>query len=343
MLQSDPIVIEIDGEVHKFRHNDRIKGDVPAARKSVMNAISFFRTQEDFDNLRPLLEGVHYAGCPLGHDQVVNVIRRCGTNDRIHDIIECARKPEDTGIRLASSEIINELLHQILMRAFNKSHPYDTAQSLRWSEMVIEFLAEDAHKPRLHRGRSNLTPGELPLDRDPQVLLARLRLAAVLARDGPPSPEPESKGEGEAKSENENDVTTRPARKEKYIHNEEILVQKTRDYAQEIVRLWPEGRRVRSLQPAVMYEDGGKMKYLRFNSKFATLMTPLLHGLDAAIEVLGSTPAQAADSALASQLRSRRNVLNEELREAYEDIKDRPWSRGLQTYQSFYGPEGFNS
>lgn len=63
-LQADPIIVEIDGEVIKFRYQNPLT-DIPNTRKSLVSAIALFETDADFANLRPLLEGItHTAHAP---------------------------------------------------------------------------------------------------------------------------------------------------------------------------------------------------------------------------------------------------------------------------------------
>ena len=339
-LQTDPIVIEIDGEVHKFRHMNFTRGDVPPARETAMRAIKNFAEDKDFDNLRPLIEGLYYAGYPMGHDSTVKTIRLCGQHDRIYDIIDCARRVKETGIRLASSEMVNELLHQIQMRAFSSSDdpdPRHTAQCLRWAEMVIDMLAEDEHRTRPSPSGA-VVEGELPLDRDPQVLLARLHLAAALAQQAEVQAEAGAEAGDESQesgAEGQESKKTKPDR--------EAAIRKTRDYAKEIVHLWPEGRKLTELQPAKLYERDpktrklGKMGYMNGPGKFVSLAIPLLHGLDLAIKVLEST----GDGALAAQLATRRQVLADEFRGPWEILSKKDGTpRGISTLEKFYANDG---
>ncbi|KAI0834923.1 hypothetical protein F5Y06DRAFT_300110 [Hypoxylon sp. FL0890] len=289
-LQSDPIIIEIDGEVFKFRYLNPFK-DMPNTRRSVFAAISQFSTPADFANLRPLLEGIAHGGRKLKPDFYCSVVRLVAQKGHIHDIIECARGAARTNFRLDNSEKANEVLHHIQMKAVESGwDEAETTRTLRWAEMVIELMQEEEHQPRrLHDEK--MLEGELPLYRDPMVLLAPLHLtAALVAKKGP-----------EADAD---------------------LVDKLNKYAKDIVRLWPEGKKLMEVQPKELFEDYHKMGYLREANKLAVLTTPLLYGLETAIPLISSPE-------LASQLQSRRDILAQEI----EDARKAAIVKGAKKYE----------
>lgn len=311
-LQSDPIIIEIDGEVLKFRHTNPLKGGIPQTRRSVIRAVEQFAAPEDFANLKPLLEGIHYTNYKFDASFHTKILRVCGVRGRIYHVLQCARAARTTGLRLDSSEKANEALHFVQLKAVDAGFdPTETARALRWAEIVVAMLADEQHRP--HR---RPVEGELPLDRDPQVLLARLHLAASLAQN-PFTPQPE---EGVS-----NNLTI------------EEVVGKVNDYAADIVRLWPEGRRLREIQPLQLYQDENKMGYLSEPNKFVALAAPLLHGLDAAIDVVGGVGDKPQ---LADQLRARRDTLNAEIQEARAGLSgEETPRRGEAIYQKLYGQQ----
>ncbi|RYO75753.1 hypothetical protein DL764_010331 [Monosporascus ibericus] len=302
-LQSDPVVIEIDGEVLKFRHMNPLAGDIPETRRSVIQAVSRFETADDFVNLQPLLEGIYYTGRKFDAGFYAKVVRLAGRRGRVYDALACARMARRTGLRLDSSEKANEVLHFVQFKAVDAGFaPADTARALRWAELVVDMLADEQHQPRRRKDEPP-AEGELPLDRDPQVLLARLHLAAALARSR------RAGGGGEA---------------------DEAVVEKVNKYAADVVGLWPEGKRLRDLQPAVLYGGEHKMGYLLEPNKFVVLAAPLLYGIETAIDVV--------EPELADQLRSRRDTLEAEVQEARAAYDMKP-GRGEAVYQKLYGAE----
>ncbi|RYP49695.1 hypothetical protein DL768_004631 [Monosporascus sp. mg162] len=303
-LQSDPVVIEIDGEVLKFRHMNPLAGDIPETRRSVIQAVSRFETADDFVNLQPLLEGIYYTSRKFDAGFYAKILRLAGQRGRVYDALACARMARRTGLRLDSSEKANEVLHFVQFKAIDAGFaPADTARALRWAELVIDMLADEQHQPRRRKDEPP-AEGELPLDRDPQVLLARLHLAAALARSR------RAEGGGEA--------------------DEAAVVEKVNKYAADIVGVWPEGKRLKDLQPAVLYEDEEKMGYLLEPNKFVVLAAPLLYGIETAIDVV--------EPELAGQLRSRRDTLEAEVQEARAAYDMKP-GRGEAVYQKLYGAQ----
>ncbi len=311
-MESDPIIIEIDGEVLRFGHMNPLLGDIPETRRSVLDVVSRFATDADFANLKPLLEGIAHTGYRFSPSFHAKILRLCGTRGHVYAAIECARAVRTTGLRLDSSEKANELLHFIQLRAADAGFAVDeTAQALRWAEMVVDMLVDEQHL-LVRRKDERPVDGELPPDRDPQVLLARLHLAAAVARN-----------QVRARDENPLDDAAAggPAA---------AAVEKADEYGADIARLWPEDRPLRSLQPSSLYEDHDKMGYLLEPNKFITLATPLLHGLDVAAAVV-------ARPGLADQLRARRDTLAAEIQAARETYGVEKPERGNSIYRKFYG------
>lgn len=300
-LQSDPIIIEIDGEVIKFRHLNPFR-DMPQTRRSVVSAISQFSTPADFANLRPLLEGIAYARRKFDHSFYCKVLRIVGEKGHIYDIIECARGVARTGFKLDTSEKVNEILNFVQMKAVESGwDEAATAKALRWAEMVLELIQKEEHQPR-RRKDEHMLEGELPLHRDPMVLLAPLHLtAALVAKKGP-----EAEGD---------------------------LVDKLNKYAKDIVRLWPEGKKLVEVQPSELYEDRDRMGYLRGANKFVTIATPLLYGLETAIKVVSPE--------LSTQLQSRRDILANEVQEARVVAGQNPEKRGEVVWRKVYDNEAW--
>ncbi|KAK5627780.1 hypothetical protein RRF57_003495 [Xylaria bambusicola] len=292
-LNADPIVMDIDGEIIKFRYHNALT-DLPNTQKSIGTAIGMFETAADFANLKPLLEGIHYAGRKIPPSLYTKILRVVCSKGHVYDIIDCARSVRRTGYKLDTSEKVNEILHSIQLKARDAEwDEAETRQALRWADMVVEMLHDEAHQPKRPKDQP-LLPGEIPLNRDPMVLAAQLHLAAVLAS--------------------------------RYEAGEEIL-DRVDKLARDIVMLWPEGKKIKELQPAELYEDVEKRGYLVWASKFVSLATPLLHGLE--------TAAKVVKPELASQLQTRCDTLRAEINEARE--KTHPEAqRHVDVYKRFY-------
>ncbi len=276
-LQSDPIIMEIDGEVFKFRYQNPLT-DVPNTRKSLWSAVSQFETAADFENLKPLLEGIQATGSAIQQDFFARLTRIVGGKGHVYHLIDCARCARRTGYKLDSSEKVVRVLYFVQMKARDADwDEAETRQALRWAEMVVEMLHDDAHQFH-YRKRETALPGEIHASRDPLVLAAPLHLAAVLAA--------------------------------RYEVGEEIL-EKVHKLARDIVAVWPEGKKLTELQPAELYADFRKMGYLLSSSKFAILAIPLLHGLETAAKVVEpelASQLQARCDTLAAQIKEVRDA-----------------------------------
>ncbi|KAI0383127.1 hypothetical protein F5Y04DRAFT_251887 [Hypomontagnella monticulosa] len=333
-LQSDPITIEIDGEVTKFQHQNPFV-DIPQTRRSVMSAITKFETAEDFANLRPLLEGIAYANRKFPASFYNKIVRNVGSKGRISLIIQCARGVAKTGLKLDSSEKVMETLHFVQMHAVEAN--YDsaaTAKALRWADMVVEMLQEKGHKPHLPKDKIKVK-GELPLYRDPMTILAQLHLAAALIVRGEPQvaetnaeasaeanaeaeAEDESEGEVEATSEGEVETTSEgeieatSEEKREVKFEPKVVAKKFAKYGRDLGRLWPKDKKLLEVQPAALFEVPSKLGYLREPNRFVSLATPLLRGLEMAVEAAETLKKPV----LTENLSSRRDILASEIQEA---------------------------
>jgi hypothetical protein len=287
--------MEIDGEVLKFRHLNPVGGDVPSAWKSAMAAIQKFETDADFANLQPLLEGIQNTKHGLTKAFYAKAIRVVGTKGRVYELVECARGARRTGFKLDSSEKVNEVLHFVQLKAADAGWAKgQTEQALRWAEVVIDLLEDEAHQPK----RWAVAEGDLPLNRDPQVLMAPLHLAAALVV--------------------------------KCKSGDEAAVEKTNKYARDVVRLWPEGKGLKELHPEKFYRDVATMGYFHDPNKFVALAAPLLHGLELAAQAV-SVPE------LSSQLLSRFETLSAEIEAARQLAASvEKAHRGEAVYKKFF-------
>ncbi|CAK7203446.1 hypothetical protein SEUCBS139899_006180 [Sporothrix eucalyptigena] len=319
-LRVDPITLEVDGEILRFNHMDRFR-DVPNARAAARDAVGRMTTRADFENLPRLLEGLHRSNRRLRPADYARIARRAGERGCIFAVIESARQVQRTGFRLESSETVAEILTHVQMKAVDSAwDEAETRQALVWAELVVDLLQDPSHgrrPPTYQPGAAGAAaegstaavaatppppPPAFPLSRDPQVLAARLHLAAVVADKF-----------GGADTDG-----------------------KVSRYATELVQLWPAGGKgLRALHPQATYADRrGEMHYLDESNKFLGVAAPLLHGLDTAIRVLGGSQGDSA--ALAGELQSRRDALAAEVHTARAAAPDR---RGAAIYKKLFESE----
>ncbi|KAL2021055.1 hypothetical protein VTK56DRAFT_7710 [Thermocarpiscus australiensis] len=293
-LQNDPITLEIDGVVHKFRYVNRVT-DLPNTHALVRDAIRAMKTSSDFHNLPMLLEGCERANRKLDETLYPKMIRRAAMANCLRVIIDCIRAVERTGFKLDTSEKINELLVWIQKRPIDSGWDKGaTRAALKQTQLVLELLeGNESHRPK--KGSA----GRFPFYRDPQVLAARLHMAAALAVH--------HQGAKDA----DGSVTK---------------------YAEELVRLWPEGKGLLDLQPDVAYGERSRMRYLLDRNMYLWYASPVLNGLTLAAQVV-------ADPGLAMQLQNRADAVDAEIRTALASEKLKKGGRGEYMYNKLFNPQ----
>ncbi|KAK4156015.1 hypothetical protein C8A00DRAFT_31065 [Chaetomidium leptoderma] len=248
ILQNDPITMEIDGVVHKFRHLNQMQ-DLPNTHGSWTSALALMKTLADFQNVQPLLEGCMRDRRRVSPDMHVKIIRRAALHDSLEVVMDCVRAVQRTGFKLDRSEIINELLVCLQWPAISSGwNAGKTKTALRQIQLVLDILESDkSHMPK------DITVGAFRFYQDPQVLAARLHMAAARAV---------------------------------YHQDGKDVDGKVTKYAEEIVALWPEGNGLLDLQPDASYADRWKMKYLLHRNTYLWLASPVLNGLMLAAQVV---------------------------------------------------------
>ncbi|KAH7037938.1 uncharacterized protein B0I36DRAFT_359564 [Microdochium trichocladiopsis] len=176
-LKSDPITIEIDGEILKFYHQNPLKGDIPETKRTFREIVYRLKTPEDFANLRPLLEGLHQAGRKLNHVTWAQLTRIVCERGQHLELLECARSVKRTGFRLGLlHEVVLRLLTAVQMDAVDAGWSTSaTRAALRRAEMVLEMLETEEHQRA-----KDIPAGSIPLQSTPMVILAPMHLAAAL-------------------------------------------------------------------------------------------------------------------------------------------------------------------
>ncbi|KAK3942434.1 hypothetical protein QBC46DRAFT_309465 [Diplogelasinospora grovesii] len=298
-LQVDPITLEIDGQLHKFKYVDMMR-DLPNTHDVVTRALNAMKTPSDFANLPRLLEGVcSQAHRKLNGSLYPKMVRRAAMADCLTVVIDCAKQVKRTGFKLDSSETINELLVWIQKGAIDSNWDKKTTQkALKRTQQILDLLEEDEnHQPKEEVAVSRA----FPFYRDPQMLAARLHMAAALA----------------VKHHGGKDL-------------DGGLVAK---YAQELVQLWPEETGLLELHPTIAYADSREgMRYLLERNGFVWYASPILSGLRMA--------AQVVEPELAQQLKKRAAAVGDELQTALAVArKSHSTQRGVALYNKLFNPQ----
>ncbi|KAK4169328.1 hypothetical protein QBC43DRAFT_307461 [Cladorrhinum sp. PSN259] len=246
-LQNDPITMEIDGVVHKFRYVDRMT--LPRTHELLQQAVKLMKTRGDLDNVPKILEGLVHANRDVEPYTFNKLIRKALEADRLDVIINSVRAVKRTGFKLNRSEIINELLVAIQSRAirsgFDKRR---TEHALKQTQDIISLLEsnEDLHKDKRGTKKHHFY-------QDPLVLAARLHMAAALA----------------VHHQGGKDVSG-----------------KVTKLAEELMHFWKEGQGVLDLYPEAAYTERHRLRYLMDRNNFLYYISPVLNGLTLAAQVV---------------------------------------------------------
>lgn len=137
-MQSNPIIIEVDGVEHRFSPIDRSK-DIPNSKKSFNQAMNLMETSEDWANLGTLLAGYKKAGVKLRNQHWAKIVRRAEETGNIYAVIECAKQAEKTGLKLQTHEMVVRLLAAINNKIIG-GNKAATAQAAKWMEVALDLL-----------------------------------------------------------------------------------------------------------------------------------------------------------------------------------------------------------
>ncbi|KAK3356946.1 hypothetical protein B0T25DRAFT_579094 [Lasiosphaeria hispida] len=251
-LETDPIILTIDGEELRFGYRDRLT-ELPNTKKSFKQAVDAMAAAKDFQNLPKLLEGVtQHAARKLDPSFYSMVVRKAGKNGDIQLILDAVRNVKRTGLKLDHSITINELLVLIQKAAIDEDWQLRALElALKRTQTVLDLLeGEPRHAPSRARGPEIRS---FPFYRDPQFLAMRLHLAAALAIK-------QSGGKGT---------------KERVVK-----------YTEELLRLWPGKAGLLDLQPAEAYKYEFEMGYMLDRNVYLWAAAPVLNGLKLAAEVV---------------------------------------------------------
>lgn len=297
-LEQNPIEIEIDGQRIKFRNMDWRQGEVPNARKLFYRALDKMQTKEDWQKLPRLLEAIYYnANRKFEAQDWPKIVRKAGFSGNLGPVIDAAKKPERTGMKLDASEKVQEIMSFAVWEAAASGfEPWALETALRSAERILELMGQDGHEFN-HKDKEYLgvVRRRFPPRRDPQILATPLFLTAMLA----------------------------------VRHGKADYQDRMRRYAQAIVGSWPEGEGLLGLHPHEAYVDGENgMEYLMEKNKFLLVASPILKGFELAMEGLGGD--------LASEIKLRRDPLAEEVQSALEAQASKE-GRGKQLYDKCFG------
>ena len=281
--------------VHKFGYLNPTT-DVPNTTQTWKEALVLMKTPADIQNVPILLEGCERANRSVSVQVRNKIIRTAAANNSLHVVVECVKAAKRTGFKLNSSELVNQLLVLLQMRPINKDWNEDkTKTALKQVNLILNVLEDETHAPR------GAAKGRYPLYRDPQVLAARLHLAAARA-----------------------------------VHHQEgkDVDGKVAEYARELVMVWPEGAGLLDVHGPEAYKNSEQAKYLTEWNSFLWYASPVLSALNLAAKVVG-----VSDAGLGQQLQQRARVVEGEVKRALEADSRKRDGRGEAIYNKLFGPE----
>jgi hypothetical protein len=256
------VVLEIDGEIKRFRYEHPWKSGLPSARKTMYAAVLKMQTPEDFENLPNLFTGVSIvAGRKLEHSDYVTIVRRAGMHGCIDVIMRMTMRAKQWGLKLDRPEVVSELLAWLQMPALESEWAKEqTEKALKDVERVLDMFEDEKHmspKTAVHELRS------LSFKRDPLFLGPRLHMAAAMA----------------------------------VKHNDgKDIDGKVEKYARQIISIWPAGTGLTALHPEPAYRAKTELKFLEDGNNYAFHTSPILHGLRLAAQVVDETLAKELEA-----------------------------------------------
>lgn len=278
-LEQNPIEIEVDGKKIRFRHLNSAGGEVPSARRLLWQALDNMQTKDDWQKLPRLLEALYFnANSRFEHSDWPKIVRKASMSGNLGPIFDSMRNPTKTGLKLNSSETIQEVMSAIVWEAASAGWtPAATERAFKNADKVVQYMHQDEHQLGTQAGWVWAEKGRHPLKKDPQFLSVPLLLASMMV--------------------------ARHGKAAEYLPL-------ARKYAIVVVERWPENKGLLELHPNEAYIDPEGMAYLVEKNKFLQVASPILRGFDLAIEALGG------QQGLDGQIRARRNALAEEVQSA---------------------------
>ncbi|KAL5612969.1 hypothetical protein BROUX41_003953 [Berkeleyomyces rouxiae] len=173
-LQTDPIVIEVDGYEHRFETLNFKKKDMPNSRAILLKALRLMKTPADWENLVRLLNGYARSKRTIKLHDRFRIIREAGCTGNIWAIIDAMRQSEKSGLYLRHLPPVDEMMYWLCDKAIKSSwNAHETKQAATWATIVMDILEEPEHR----RQKKTFAPREL--HREPQVLAQYLLLLAA--------------------------------------------------------------------------------------------------------------------------------------------------------------------
>lgn len=175
-LETEPVIATIADEEFRLQHIN-IFADLPNRKKALKHAVNLMKEKEDWKNLPNLLQemkidGVNTNAWDIQH----HIVNRVTLGGRQEALLESLRRVEDTGLRLNEPIFVIRVMLAIQKKALDSDwEGRETAQALKWAEMVVEMMEDEKH------AGSRFLAGEDDPRLQLEVIGVLLELAAVRA------------------------------------------------------------------------------------------------------------------------------------------------------------------
>lgn len=276
-LKTDPVILEIDGEIKRYRYSDPTKSSSSNTSQALQNCLNLMRTPEDFANLPALFTGlVKVADRRLRWDDRPRMVRLAGKAGSADVVLRMAKHAKQTGFILDQPETVSWMLAAFQGPAIESDYVKEkTETALQKTEHLIELLEQDIHKQPTKHMRKYAELRHIEFHLDPLFLGPRLHMAAMLALK----------------------------------HNEGKDVDgKVFKYARQMAAAWPAGKGMLELHHPEAYKERPVLFWLTYPKTFLIHVVPIWKGLQAAATVV--------DGELSAQLKARAANVEAEIKKA---------------------------
>jgi hypothetical protein len=260
-VAANPITLEVNGEIIRFEPYDPTKEKAVKPRDLFIQAVEKLQTQEDWDQLPRLLEGLRRNKTPaIYRVDYTRLIRWAGRQGRVSTIMRCVANASKTGFKIDTLEKADGIMQLLVQHAAdNVGSMREVSWALRQSELVLELAEQEGHQ--FVKERRHTPDPRFPLHADPQLLCTPLLLSSVLA-----------------------------------LREESTeLIGKVLQYARTVTSTWPEATSLRQLHG---HGQGSALPlmvgYLQHPAGYVRAAAPVLSGLYAAIDVLQGRSSELA-------------------------------------------------
>jgi hypothetical protein len=142
-LENEPVYATIGDEEIRLEHIE-LTTDVPP-QATFLRVLDLTQTPQDWNNILPLLEGLHHSK-PLPGNYQQRFIFAATEAGRISLLLQCLKQAESNGFSLASPVVRLNMFHAIRKTAKDAEWAEEPTQKcLKQAQQVVDLMEEPAH------------------------------------------------------------------------------------------------------------------------------------------------------------------------------------------------------